>query len=116
MAEIQTAPAVAEVSTLGFPEAVVAAKLPVVVFFHGRWCAACKLFTPVIEEVAEESRGRVTFVSVDADAEPSLTQAFGIRSLPSLIFYRNGLPKDLLAGQKSKAGLRAWLENHLISG
>lgn len=115
MAETETAPLVAEVSTIGFPETVVAAGLPVVVFFHNRRCAVCKLFTSVMEELAKEFIGRVTFVKVDADAESSLTRAFGICSLPSLIFYRNGLPKDLLAGQKSKADLLDWIDNHLAT-
>lgn len=115
MAETETAPSVADVSTIEFPESVIAARLPVVVEFWANWCVPCRQLAPVLEELAEEFAGRVSFVKVDADAESALTQSFGIRSVPSLIFYSGGHPKELIAGMKTKAALRQWLENHLAA-
>lgn len=115
MAETETPPLVPGVTTLEFPETVIASPLPVVVDFHTAWCGPCAQLAPVLEELAEEFAGRVTFVKVDADAEGALTQSFGIKSVPSLIFYQGGHPRELIAGMKGKADLRRWIEGHLAA-
>lgn len=115
MTETKAPPSVPAVTTLAFPETVIASPLPVVVDFHAAWCGPCALLAPVLEELAEEFAGRLAFVKVDVDAEPALAKSFGIRSLPSLIFYQGGHPRELIAGMKGKADLRRWIEGHLAS-
>lgn len=115
MAETETESLVADVTTVEFPETVIAARLPVVVDFWTNWCSPCRQLAPVMEELAGEFAGRVSFVKVDADVETALTQSFGIRSVPSLIFYSGGHPRELLTGIRNKSELRQWIEGHLAT-
>jgi len=65
-------------------------ELPCLIDFYADWCGPCKMVAPVLEELAEEYKGKINIYKVDTEAEQELSAAFGIRSIPSLLFC----PKD----------------------
>jgi len=65
-------------------------KLPCVIDFYADWCGPCKSLAPVLEELGEEYKGKVNIYKIDTEKEQELAAAFGIRSIPSLLF----VPKD----------------------
>ncbi len=65
-------------------------ELPAVIDFYADWCGPCKMVAPIIEELSTEYAGKVTFYKIDTEAEQELAAAFGVQSIPSLLF----IPKD----------------------
>src|SRR5688572_10537577 len=73
-----------------FEELVLQSDRPVVVDFWAAWCGPCKMVAPEMEKIAEKYDGSVAVVKVDVDANPRLSQAFGIMSIPTIAFFRPG--------------------------
>jgi thioredoxin len=79
--------------------------LPCVIDFYADWCQPCKIVSPILEELAEEYKGQINIYKIDTEAEQELAAAFGIRSIPSILFCpkegqpqmaQGALPKDTL--------------------
>lgn len=79
-----------------------AAGLPIVIDFSATWCGPCKKIAPIIEELAEEYEGRVIIGKCDVDDNVELTTRFGIRSVPSVFFLKNGQIVDKSVGAAPK--------------
>ena len=80
-------------------------KLPCLIDFYADWCQPCKIVAPILEELSEEYKGKINIYKIDTEAEKELSAAFGIRSIPSLLFCpadgqpqmaQGALPKDTL--------------------
>ena|SRR5262245_36156533 len=86
-----------ELTEAGFDEALVAHPR-LVVDFWATWCGPCRAIAPVLEAVAREQAGRVVVGKVNVDEQPALAARFSIRSIPTLLFFKNGVPVDTVIG------------------
>ena len=84
--------------------------LPLVIDFWAPWCGPCVGFAPVFEDVAEERAEQMRFIKVNTESEPELAARFRIRSIPTLMLFREGKHQDTLAGALPKSSFEQWLD------
>ncbi len=73
-----------------------------IVDFWAPWCGPCRMLAPVLDQLAEECKDRANIVKVDTDKNQDLAVKYGIRSIPTVLFFRNGILMDSVTGVKSK--------------
>ena len=93
------------INSASFDKAVLQSPVPVLVDFWAPWCGPCKMIAPVLDEIAREGDGKFRIAKVNADDEPALMQRFGIRAIPTLLFFSGGELIDQFTGLKGKASL-----------
>jgi thioredoxin 1 len=101
------------VSDDSFEKEVIESNIPVIVDFWAQWCNPCKALTPIIEDVATKYEGKVKFVKLDVDQNPSTPPKFGVRGIPTLILFKDGQVKATQVGLISKADLMKFIDSHI---
>lgn len=96
-----------------FDEEIRKANGPVLVDFWAAWCAPCRIIAPSLEEIAGELAGSATVAKVDVDQNGDLANRFGVRSIPTLIVFRDGRVVDQIVGAVPKEQIRQLLQKHM---
>ncbi len=95
------------VSETNFADEVLRSEVPVIAAFLATWSRPCQTIRPVLDEVARACGGQVKFVEIDADDHPSLGLEFDVRSIPALLFFVAGNPRDRIVGTASREAILA---------
>jgi len=105
-----SSPHVVAVNESNFDAEVVNTTTPVLVDFWAEWCGPCKMIAPILDEIANEKAGAVKVAKVNVDENQGLSSKYGIRAIPTLLFFKNGAVKEQIVGMTSKRDLIAKLE------
>jgi thioredoxin 1 len=88
-----------------FDQTISESPVPILVDFFASWCGPCRMIAPVLDEIAKEQGENVKITRVDAENSLALSARFGIRNIPTLLFFKGGEVKDQVVGLTSKADL-----------
>ncbi|MBL6989198.1 MAG: thioredoxin [Bacteriovoracaceae bacterium] len=102
-----------EITKANFDTEVKKSDKPVLVDFWAEWCGPCRSLTPILEEIAGELGDKVSIVKVNVDENNDLAQQFGIRGIPTMIFFKGGEATKTLVGAQPKAEIVNTLEGLL---
>ena len=90
-------------------------ELPALIDFYADWCGPCKMVAPILEELAEEYKGKINIYKIDTEAEQELAGAFGIQSIPSLLFIPMEGKPQMTAGALPKDTLKQVIDDELLN-
>ena len=96
-----------------FKTEVIDNELPTLVDFWAPWCGPCRMVAPIVEELAEEYEGKVSFYKLNTDDNPQVASTYGIRSIPTLLVFKGGEPVGQIVGFRPKGDLKKRLDEAL---
>jgi len=104
---------VKETSDDTFEDDVLKSDRPVLVDFWAAWCAPCRMLAPTVEAVAEKYASNARVVKLNVDDNPSVSQRFGIKGIPTLILFKNGKEEERVVGATSEQAISRMLDKHV---
>ncbi len=102
-----------EFTDANFEELVVKADKPVLVDFWAEWCGPCRMVGPIVSELAEEYKDKAIVGKLDVDSNPDVSMKYGIRNIPTILFFKDGEVADKQVGAVPKSVLAGKLESLL---
>lgn len=103
----------AQVTDSSFKQEVLDSDIPVLVDFWAPWCGPCRMVAPVVDEISEQYKGQIKVVKVNTDENPQVASQYGIRSIPTLMIFKDGQKVDMVVGAVPKTTLASTLEKYL---
>lgn len=102
-----------EITDANFEETVKNSGQVAMVDFWAEWCGPCRMVGPIVDELSKEYDGKAVIGKVDVDNNPGVAQQFGVRNIPTILFFKNGEVIDKQVGAVPKSALEAKLKSHL---
>ena len=102
-----------EITDANFDELVLSSDQPIMIDFWAEWCGPCKMVAPIVEELANDYEGKAVVGKLDVDSNPEISSKYGVRSIPTLLFFKNGEVVDKQVGYVPKNVLSEKLEASL---
>jgi thioredoxin 1 len=97
--------AVVTLTEANFEAEISSSTVPVIVDFWAEWCGPCRMLGPILDDLAKEQAGKVKIGKVNVDESPNLASQFSVRSIPMLVFFKNGKAVESVVGVQSKDAL-----------
>jgi thioredoxin 1 len=104
---------IVHISADNWKNEVLDSKIPVLVDFWAEWCGPCKAIAPMLDELAGETDGKIKIAKVNVDQNHQIAGDFGIRSIPTLLLFKDGVVQQQMVGAMSKAALKTKLSSYL---
>ncbi len=102
-----------EINDANFEELVLQSDKPVLVDFWAEWCGPCRMVGPIVNELADDYAGRLVVGKVDVDSNPGIASKFGIRNIPTILFFKDGAVVEKHVGAAPKTTLAAKVDSIL---
>ena len=96
-----------------FDDEVLKSNLPVIVDFWAEWCGPCKMLTPILEELSDEMKNEINVVKVNLDENQDLAMKYSIRSIPTLLLFKEGNLIDTKVGLLPKSEIVTWFKSKI---
>ncbi len=101
-----------EITDANFEDEVIKSEIPVLIDFWAVWCGPCKALAPIVEEIAKDYEGKVKVGKLDIDNNQAVSVKYGIRSIPTILIFKDGKIVDQIVGAVPKAQILAKLDPH----
>jgi thioredoxin 1 len=99
-----------EVKDSNFEEIVLKSDKPVIVDFWAEWCGPCRMIGPIVEELSEDYKDQIVCTKLDVDSNPGVASKYGIRNIPTILFFKDGEIVDKQVGAVPKSNLESKLK------
>ncbi len=97
-----------------FKKEILESKLPCLVDFWAEWCGPCRRVSPIVEEIADEYRGKCKVAKLNVDEGQKTASSYGVMSIPTLMIFKDGKVAEQIVGAVGKAEIKTKIEEHLV--